>query len=130
MLFWDICDWFNLDQIDNIFNFFLLSKHFPPLSPPSDASNFSLLTANIKKSWKFLKFTILFRPFQNFMFGLLVSNGIRLSRIQNYYVRWLNGAVPRLMGLVLRRGPDRLVPEVFYPGSEGVAGGILITRTK
>ena len=25
----------------------------------------------------------------------------------------LNGAVPRLMGLVLRRGPDRLVPEVI-----------------
>ena len=32
------------------------------------------------------------------------------------------------MGLVLRREPIRLVPEVFYPGSEGptVLGGILI----
>ncbi len=25
----------------------------------------------------------------------------------------LNGAVPRLIGLVLRRGPDRLLPEVI-----------------
>ena len=28
-------------------------------------------------------------------------------------VRGLNDAVPRLIGLVLRRGPDRLVPEVL-----------------
>ncbi len=30
-----------------------------------------------------------------------------------YIVRDLNGAVLRLIGLVLRRGPDRLVPEVI-----------------
>ena len=50
----------------------------------------------------------------NYIFSFYYDDLISIANFNVMrFVRDLNGAVPRLIGLVLRRGPDRLVPEVI-----------------